>query len=218
MGGLLAAAAMTGLTPKSQDGRHNAMAGISGKSPPPPAVNLLENPRLLEKVRRPAPEPGSSDAAGSPSPVAEEVATMGANCDSLPAKASDRRIGSERLSSKAARGARSIAPTSALRPARIGTADSAAPQTSSRMPAVLVGADPAKPLPEEVEKAIDKMAEDFAKTMEESGLEPCDPEYAKLWQQAVEVSDREFRARYGKQAWMRQHLEAHRMQDDMSGD
>ncbi|MCW1884958.1 hypothetical protein OKA04_09480 [Luteolibacter flavescens] len=181
--------------------------------------------------------PKDSSHAGHPSATGLALAMEsgeGSCPPSLPTKTSDRGIVHERRGSDGRRNApvtsqKEVNPSSAPAVRRsLGTGgtlssrgslgQAAATPDDSRipMPAALATSDPDQPLAPEIEEALDKMAGEFADKMEASGLKPEDPGYASLWEETVKASDQEFRAKYGKHAWLRQHLEAHRM--EMHGD
>jgi len=235
-------------SPVQEDGAHSAFPDRIRKTEPTTSPTLLDNGNGGSSVidSHLAQEDSDSHLHAAPhgrkkaeiTPLTSRVnqdASRGnesdgtaqkADASSLPTKVRDRSgdARSKRLQSLAGSPHGSAAPSHrASAPVHIGTPgvpsrEAADPQPEPRIPAVLASSDPENPLPEEVEKSIDRMAEDFAKKMEESGLTPDDPDYAKLWQQAAEISDREFRARYGKQAWMRLLIEAHRMQGTSTGE
>lgn len=63
----------------------------------------------------------------------------------------------------------------------------------------------------EQQQEIQENAEALLAKIEGSGFEPGSPEYRAFWNEAVNESDRTFRQRYGAQAWMQHHIQAHHL-------
>jgi hypothetical protein len=64
---------------------------------------------------------------------------------------------------------------------------------------------------QEQKEDLDRMAMNLKETLEQSGLDPCSPEYLKLWNDEANKSDELFSIRYGDGIWMQHHIEAHQL-------
>ena len=64
---------------------------------------------------------------------------------------------------------------------------------------------------QEQQEDLDRMAMNLKETLEQSGLDPCSPEYLRLWNDETNKSDELFRIRYGDNIWMQHHILAHQM-------
>jgi hypothetical protein len=64
---------------------------------------------------------------------------------------------------------------------------------------------------QEQQEDLDRMAMNLKEILEQSGLDPCSPEYLKLWNDEANKSDELFRIRYGDGIWMQHHIEAHQL-------
>jgi hypothetical protein len=78
-------------------------------------------------------------------------------------------------------------------------------------PAVWVDLGAASSLSQDQQDEIQNLAESLSRQITESGLDPASPEYKQLWDKAVVDSDQLFRQRYGNQAWMEHHIQAHHL-------
>jgi hypothetical protein len=58
---------------------------------------------------------------------------------------------------------------------------------------------------------IDAIARDFADSLNTSGLDPSDPAYRKLWDDQLIKAETRFRSMYGGHAWLRHHVQLHRI-------
>jgi hypothetical protein len=58
---------------------------------------------------------------------------------------------------------------------------------------------------------IDAIARDFADSLNTSDLAPSDPAYRELWDEQLIKADTRFRSMYGGQAWLRHHVQLHRI-------
>ena len=56
---------------------------------------------------------------------------------------------------------------------------------------------------------IEAIAAEFSATMTQSGIDPADPAYRKLWDAERTRADTLFRSLYGGHVWMRQHVRIH---------
>jgi hypothetical protein len=64
---------------------------------------------------------------------------------------------------------------------------------------------------QEQQEDLDRMAMNLKETLEQSGLDPCSPEYLRLWNDETNKSDELFRIRYGDGIWAQHHIQAHQM-------
>lgn len=77
------------------------------------------------------------------------------------------------------------------------------------LPAVAIDLDhPAVSQPQARERLAD-IAEDFAQSVVESGLDPASPEYRQVWDREAATADARFRSMYGAQAWKSHHIQVH---------
>lgn len=61
----------------------------------------------------------------------------------------------------------------------------------------------------EVESGVEKLAEEFVRRVAGGGYAAEDFAYHEAWEDAAALSDAQFKARYGNQAWMERHIQAH---------
>jgi hypothetical protein len=59
------------------------------------------------------------------------------------------------------------------------------------------------------EQGVEQLADEFAQRLAAEGASPENPEYLQAWENEAWLSDLQFKARYGQQAWMQRHMQAH---------
>lgn len=67
------------------------------------------------------------------------------------------------------------------------------------------------------EEGVEQLADEFAHRLADEGVSPESPQYLQAWEDAAWLSDLQFKARYGQQAWMQRHVQAHHQNREEQG-
>ncbi|MEY3896646.1 MAG: hypothetical protein RLZZ214_2166 [Verrucomicrobiota bacterium] len=202
--------------PPSSATRTSGALGLSS----PPVKNSLSTrpPRSLPSVNPTRPTTDSSEQTRSKSSFASvhrNRARQGSNAppSSFPVASEHVKPRNQEIVKPSAIPAEDIASAD---PAGVPASDHApedqvviAPHVPQ--PAVWVDLGAASSLSQDKQDEIQGLAESLGRKITESGLDPASPEYKQLWDEAVVDSDQLFRQRYGNQAWMEHHIQAHHL-------
>lgn len=83
------------------------------------------------------------------------------------------------------------------------------PGNEVTIPAALANPPEGGGMGSEAESEVEKLAEEFVRRVAGGGYAAEDSAYREAWEDAAVLSDAQFKARYGNQAWMERHIQAH---------